>query len=210
MIQSFAFTAQVTHFQEIDVTNLVKKREIMKPESESKNIKLTFLAFILEALIKTLNEFPKFNASYDHINQNLIIKQYINLGIAVDTENGLMVPVIKNAEKLDIWELATGITDLAEKAKNKKIELADLKDSTITITNFGSIGGKFATPILNYPNLANIGIGKFENQLHMNENGQIETKTICPLSITYDHQIIDGAETARFTNYLAKILNSFA
>ncbi len=209
MMNSFKYSAQVTHSDDLVVTALVAKRESMKPEAEAKGVKLTFLSFIIEAILKTLkeSEFQKLNASYDFVNQNLIYHDFINLGVAVDTEHGLIVPVIKNVEKLDIWAIAQNIVDLAEKAKNKKVALEDIKDSTITVTNYGSIGGKYATPVLNYPNLINIGIGKFDQKVSYID-GQIRTDTILPLSLTYDHQIIDGAVAARFVNRLQENLNS--
>lgn len=209
MMNSFKYSAQVTHSDDLVVTTLVAKRESMKPEAEAKGVKLTFLSFIIEAILKTLkeSEFQKLNASYDFVNQNLIYHDFINLGVAVDTEHGLIVPVIKNVEKLDIWAIAQNIVDLAEKAKNKKVSLEDIKDSTITITNYGSIGGKYATPVLNYPNLINIGIGKFDQKVSYID-GQIHTDTFLPLSLTYDHQIIDGAVAARFVNRLQENLNS--
>jgi pyruvate dehydrogenase E2 component (dihydrolipoamide acetyltransferase) len=209
MMNSFKYSAQVTHSDDLIVTALVAKREAMKPEAESKGVKLTFLSFITQAILKTLQEpdFNKLNASYDFENQNIIYHDFINLGVAVDTEHGLIVPVIKNAEKMDLWTIAESIVELAEKAKNKKVSLEDIKDSTITITNYGSIGGKYATPVLNYPNLINIGIGKFDQKVSVID-GQIHTDTVLPLSLTYDHQIIDGAEAARFVNRLQENLNS--
>lgn len=207
MINTFVHTAQVTHFDELEVNKLVQKRESEKDAAAKEGIKLTFLSYIAEALIKTLAEFPKFNAYYDHENQKLILKKYVNLGIAVDTEAGLIVPVIKNAEKQTVKEIAQKIVDIADRAKSRKLSLEELKDSTVTITNFGSLGVKFATPVLNYPNLIMVGVGMFDDKLYLDETGQIKSKKVMPFSLTYDHQIIDGADAARFTSRFAEILN---
>jgi pyruvate dehydrogenase E2 component (dihydrolipoamide acetyltransferase) len=209
MMASKSASAQLTHFDEIYVDKLGEVRAQQKPLAEEKGIKLTYLPFIIEGVIKACEEFEIFNAAYDSQNQKLVVKEYYNIGIAVDTEGGLVVPVIKNAEKLSILGLAEAITDLATKAKDKKLKLEDMKDSTITITNYGSIGGKFATPILNYPNLVSIGLGRFEKKLELVEGIPTE-RTILPLSMTYDHQIIDGADAARFVNKVKEILENAA
>lgn len=205
MTASLSHTAQLTHFDEVIFDNTIKKREADKPESESKGIKLSFLPYIIEAIKLALKDFPTFNASFDEQNEEIVIKDYINLGVAVDTDAGLMVPVIKNIENLDKYEIAKQINDLAERARIRKLKPEEMRDSTITITNYGSIGGTFATPILNYPNLVNIGIGRSYSKLVL-EDGKPKEITILPISLTYDHQIIDGANAARFTNKLKEIL----
>lgn len=205
MMASQSSSAQLTHFDEIYMDSLAERRAKEKPQAEEKGIKLTYLAYIIEAVIKACEEFEQFNAAYDTTNEKLLIKEYYNVGVAVDTEAGLIVPVIKNAEKLSVLGIAEQITELAGKARDRKLKPEDMKDSTFTVTNYGSIGGKFATPILNPPNLISIGLGRFDKKLELVE-GQLTEHTVLPLSLTYDHQIIDGADAARFVNKLKELL----
>ena len=205
MMASQSASAQLTHFDEIYMDSLAEKRAKEKPQAEEKGIKLTYLPYIIEAVIKACEEFEQFNAAYDHKNQKLVIKEYYNVGVAVDTEAGLVVPVVKNAEKLSVLGLAEAVNDLAGKARDRKLKPDEMQGSTFTVTNFGSIGGKFATPILNYPNLISIGLGRFDKKLEL-VDGQPVERTVLPLSLTYDHQIIDGADAARFVNKLKELL----
>lgn len=204
MVESHTHTVPVTHFDTVDVTRLIAKRESEKPQAQAKNIKLTFLAYIVKAVTDTLKEFPAFNSELDEASQEIVNKNYYNIGIAVDTEDGLFVPVIKNADQKDILSIAQEIIDLAEKARTKKLTPEEMKNGTFTITNYGSIGGDFATPVINYPEVAILGIGKIRDTFILDPVTQQPkaTKTL-GLALTFDHRIIDGAAAARFVNALA-------
>jgi len=191
----------VTHVDEVDVTDLVSLREAFKGSAEKKGVKLTYLPFIIKALIPALREFPLMNASVDE--ENIVLKKYYNIGIATDTEQGLVVPVIKDADKKDIYQLASEIEELSNKARQGRLSLDEVKGGTFSITNVGSIGGLFATPIINYPEVAILGLHKIAKRPAV-RNGQIEVRDMTYLSLTFDHRIIDGAYAARF---LARVID---
>lgn len=199
MIKSQMSTALVTHMDECDVTHLVEIREKEKDKCTKEGVHLTYLPFIMKALIPALEKHPFLNTTIDEVNQEIILKKYYNIGIAVDTEEGLIVPVIKNVKMKKLIDIAREITTLAEAARKRTIDLADLKGGTFTITNVGSLGGTYATPLLNYPEVANLGIGKIQ-QRPVVKNGKIDIRYILTLSLSFDHRIIDGAEAARFLN----------
>ncbi|MBS3144281.1 2-oxo acid dehydrogenase subunit E2 [Candidatus Woesearchaeota archaeon] len=199
MIKSQMSTALVTHMDECDVTHLVEIREKEKDKCEKEGVHLTYLPFIIKALIPALEKHPLLNAMIDDVNQEIIIKKYYNIGIAVDTEEGLIVPVIKNVQLKKLIDLAKEITTLAIGARKRTIDLADMKGGTFTITNVGSLGGTYATPIINYPEVANLGLGKIQERPVV-RNGKIEIRHMMTLSLSFDHRIIDGAEAARFLN----------
>ena len=205
MIEAQKQTAFVTHMDEADVTHLVEIREKEKKRLEKQNIKLTFLPFIVKALVKGCEQHPLLNATIDEEAQEIIIKKYYNVGIAVDTEEGLMVPVIKRAKEKLIPDIAKEIEQLAELARTRKIDLADLQGGTITITSIGSVGGIFATPIINYPEVANLGIGRIQEKPVV-RNGKIVIRSIMPIFLTFDHRLVDGAEAARFVNVVKEYL----
>ncbi len=198
-------TAQVTHFDEVDVTHLVEIREKEKIALEKKGIHLTFLPFIVKALIAALKQHPYLNANIDDEKEEIIIKKYYNIGIAVDTADGLIVPVVKIADKKNIEQLAAEMERLSNATRDRTIDLGDLKGGTFTITNIGTIGGLFATPIINYPEVAILLIGRIYEKEIMIE-GKRQLRKIMPLSLTFDHRIVDGAEAARFTNDLKSYL----
>ncbi|MBI4399309.1 2-oxo acid dehydrogenase subunit E2 [Candidatus Micrarchaeota archaeon] len=201
-----AFTIpQVTHMDEADVTELVAVREREKVPLEQKGIKLTYLSFIAKAVLSALKEYPKFNSVFDSEKNELILKKSHNIGIAADTPEGLVVFVIKNIDSKSILEIAKEMQKLSEEARSRKISLSDLKGGTFTITNIGSLGGLFATPIINPPEVAILGLGKIKDRLVM-LNNQIQNRKILYLSLTFDHRAIDGAEAARFTNTIIKHL----
>ena len=203
MSQSYSIIPHVTHTDEADVTELVKLREKEKLNAEKRNIKLTFLPFIIKAIILSLKNHSYVNSSLEQ--EEIILKKYYNIGFAVDTPDGLLVPVIKNADSKSILEIAKEIYELAEKAKTRKIDLGDLKGSTFTITNVGSLGGIYSTPIINYPECAIIALGKIKKQPKIIDFN-IRIRDVLPLSFTFDHRIIDGAEAARFVNDIIKML----
>lgn len=201
-----AFTApHVTHFDEVDTTKLAETREEMKSEAEMKGIKLTYLPFVIKAVVAALKQYPRLNASLDEENETIIIKKYYNIGIAVDTESGLMVPVIKGVDQKHIYDLAKEASELAEKCRNRTIDLMDLKGGSFTITNIGSIGGLYATPIINYPEVAILMTGKMYDKLVL-EGDKIKSKKFMPLSLSFDHRVVDGADAARFVNVIKQYL----
>jgi pyruvate dehydrogenase E2 component (dihydrolipoamide acetyltransferase) len=197
--KSMRTAVHVTHMDEVDVTELVALREKEKVAADKKKIHLTYLPFIVKAVVAALKEHPMLNASLDDEHQEIIMKKYYNIGIAVDTQDGLMVPVIKNADHKSILDLAKEIEDLAQKAQLRKLDLADLKGSSFTITNIGVIGGLYATPVINWPDVAIMGTGRIYDKVVYHDEKIIVRKHM-PFSVTFDHRVIDGAEVARFAN----------
>jgi len=195
----------VTHMDECDVTELVKIREALKQEAEKRGVKLTFLPFIIKAVIKALKEYPIFNASVDEEKNEIVIKKYYNIGIATATDEGLIVPVIKNADKKGLFELAKEIEDLSERARKGNLKVEEVLGSTFSITNIGPLGGTFATPILNGQDVAILGVGKIKKRPVVIED-KIEIRDVLTLSLSFDHRIIDGAQAAMFTNEIMKYL----
>lgn len=205
MDESHIKAAHVMHSDLIDITHLFEIREKEKIKVAKKNIKLTYLPFIVKAVIDSLKEHPYLNASLDENSNEIILKKYYNIGIAVDTEDGLLVPVIKIADSKKILDLAKEIEELAEKARSRAIDLMDLRGGTFTITNVGSIGGMFFAPIINYPEAAIIGLGRiFDSALVV--DGKIQVRKVLPVSLSFDHRILDGAEAARFVNKIKELL----
>lgn len=194
-----------TAMDEIDVIELYEFRKKYKERLKEEEVSLTFLPFIIKAVIKVLKEFSEFNSSLDEENDELILKHFYHIGIATDTDRGLMVPVIKDADKKSIVEIAKEIEDLSSRAKNNKIELHELRGSTFSITNYGSIGGHFGIPIINYPESAILGVGRIVKKPIVKDD-EIVIARILPLSLSYDHRIIDGASGARFLNLLSELL----
>ncbi|OBU78883.1 branched-chain alpha-keto acid dehydrogenase subunit E2 [Mycoplasmoides gallisepticum] len=192
-----------------DVTKLVSYRKQVKDAVlASYNVKLSFLPFLLKAITKAVVAHPVFNSRYDKASNRLVLKKKINLGIAVDTADGLMVPNIKSAQDKSVIELAREVNNLAEKARSKKIGLADLADGTISVTNFGSIGALFGTPIIKFPEVAIIATGTIEEKLARTPENQIVIKQIMPITIAADHRWIDGADIGRFAKTLKEIVEN--
>jgi len=191
---------QVTLMEEKEVNQLVLVREREAQKAEKMGIKLTFLPFLMKALVPAMREYPLINATLDEENQEIIIKKYYNFGFAVDVDGqGLVVPVIKGVDLKDIFTIAKELQDLAQKAREKKLDLQDLRGGTFTVTNFGSIGSYFATPILNYPEVAILGVGRMREKPIVQEK-KIEIKPVMPFSLTFDHRVLDGAYAIRFLN----------
>jgi pyruvate dehydrogenase E2 component (dihydrolipoamide acetyltransferase) len=209
MAESVSKAAHVTHFDEADATVLGKVREQMKPEAAAKNVKLTYLPFIVKALIAALKLHPLLNATLDDEEEEIIIKKYYSIGIAVDIPDGLIVPVVKSADQKSVFDLAEEIQNLAEAARSRRLDLADLKGGTFSITNVGMIGGEAATPIINYPEVAILATMKITDRVRA-ENGRVTIKKTLPLCLSFDHRVIDGAEAARFMNDLKKTIEDEA
>jgi len=199
MVKSKYTAPHVTTMDEADVIELWKIREKEKKAAEKKGIKLTILPFIVKAVIAGLTEHPYLNATLDDEDEEIILKKYFNIGVATDTPEGLMVPVVKNAKEKSILQLAEELTQLTEKARNRTIDLADLKGGTFTITNYGALGGIYGTPIINHPEVAILGMGKIKDTPVVRD-GKIEIRKILHLALSFDHRVVDGAEAARFLN----------
>jgi 2-oxoglutarate dehydrogenase complex dihydrolipoamide succinyltransferase (E2) component len=205
MAKSIHTTAQVTHVDEADMTELVLLREAFKGSAEKRGVKLTFLPLMIKAVIPALKEFPYVNASLDDEAGEIILKKSYNIGIATDTESGLVVPVVKDADKKDVFEIAAEIQQLAARARSGQLTLDDVHGSTFTITNQGSVGGLFATPIINYPESAILGTHKISKR-PLVRDGKIEIRDVMYLSLSFDHRILDGAYAARFVNRVIGVI----
>jgi pyruvate dehydrogenase E2 component (dihydrolipoamide acetyltransferase) len=197
MAEASKRVAEVTIWEDADITELEQVRAKERKIAEEKGVKLTYLPFLIKAVIPALNAHPYFNASLDEAAEAIILKKYWNIGIAVDTTDGLIVFVIKDADKKNILDLARETATLAERARLRKIDLHELKGSTFTITNYGVVGASYGTPIINYPEVAILGLGRIEDRPVV-RNGQIAIRKIMPLSLAFDHRVIDGVEAGRF------------
>lgn len=207
MQQSKRTVAHVTHVDECDMTAVLALREKLKPDAAKRGVKLTFLPFIIRALSKALSEFPMFNSSLDESAGEIVVKRRHNIGIAVAAPQGLVVPNIKSAQEKDVWALAAEISTLAEKVRAKTIEVSALQDGTVTITNIGPIGGLFATPIVNHPEVAILGLMKMASRPVVRD-GQIVARDTMNLVLSFDHRVVDGADAASFMNTIIKHLEN--
>jgi len=205
MVKSKYTAPHVSAMDDADVTELWQIREKEKKVAESKGIKLTILPFIIKAVVAGLTDHPYLNATLDDENEEIILKKYINIGLATDTPEGLMVPVVKLAKEKSIFELAQELSQLTEKARNRKIDLADLKGGTFTITNYGAVRGTYGTPIINYPEVAILGVGRIQDRPVIRDE-KVVARKILPLSISFDHRVVDGAEAARFLDTIIRRL----
>jgi pyruvate dehydrogenase E2 component (dihydrolipoamide acetyltransferase) len=196
----------VTQFEETDITELEAFRKSQQATLEKQGVKLTLLAFMMKAVVASLKAFPRFNASLDATAENLILKKYYNIGIAVDTPDGLVVPVIRNVDQKGLLVLAQELAVVSEKARNKALTAADMQGSCFTISSLGGIGGTAFTPIINLPDVAILGVSKAAIKPVYQDN-QFVPRLILPLSLSYDHRVIDGAEGARFIVHLARGLS---
>lgn len=197
MAEASKRVAEVTIWEDADITELEQVRAKEQRVAEEKGVRLTYLPFLIKAVIPALKAHPYFNASLDEAAEAIILKKYFNIGIAVDTTDGLIVFVIKKADEKNILDLAREIAVLAEKARLRKIDLHELRGSTFTITNYGVVGASYGTPIINHPEVAIVGLGKIEDRAVV-RSGQIVVRKIMPLSLAFDHRVIDGVEAGRF------------
>jgi pyruvate dehydrogenase E2 component (dihydrolipoamide acetyltransferase) len=202
---SIAWTTvpHVTQHDSADVTDI----EAFRKQQETKGPKLTVTAFVLKACAIVLKEFPQFNASLDLAKGQLVLKRYCHLGVAVDTERGLLVPVLRDVDRKSVYEIGTEMAELAQRARLKKISAEDLRGGSFTISNLGGIGGTGFTPIVNYPEVAILGLSRSRVQPAYRD-GQLVPRLLLPLSLSYDHRVIDGADAARFTRRLAEMLEN--
>jgi pyruvate dehydrogenase E2 component (dihydrolipoamide acetyltransferase) len=207
LTESIRKAVHVTHFDEADASALIALRDKMKGEAEARGTKLTYLPFIVKALVEALKLHPMLNATVDEESEEIIVKKYYNIGIAVDVPDGLIVPVVKGADMKTVFEIAEDIGNLARAARARTLDLADLKGGTFSITNVGAIGGDAATPIINYPEVAILATMRIGKRVRA-ENGAVIVKTTLPLCLSFDHRVVDGAEAARFSRDLVKLLES--
>lgn len=206
MVKSMYTAPHVTIMDEVDVTELVALRQkANKVFAEKKGMKLTYLPFVAKALVAACRQFPVMNASIDDDKNEIVYKKYYNVGIATDTDNGLIVPVVADADRKSIWNIAAEIKDLAARGREGKLGPNELKGSTITITNIGSAGGMFFTPVINYPEVAILGTGRISEKPVV-KNGEITIAPVMALSLSFDHRLIDGATAQNFVNYIKQLL----
>jgi len=205
MAKSKSTIPHAAGIDEADMTELLALRVKAKERAAQKKIHLTILPFVIKAVVAALEEHPYLNASLDDGTGEILLKKYYNIGVAVDTKDGLMVPVVKNVKEKNIFQLATELTELSDKARSRTIDLADLKGGTFTITNFGAMGGLYGFPIIHHPEVAILGMGKiFEKPVVV--DGKIEIRRVLPLSLSFDHRVVDGAEAVRFMNTVIQLL----
>jgi len=203
MAESWNAVPRVTQFDEIDITDLMELRKKFTADYEKKGARLTLTSFVLKAVVAALKKHPIFNSSLDEAADEIVIKEYFHLGLAVDTEQGLIVPVIRDVDKKSLFQLSKDISDVADKARERKVTGEDLKGGTFTISNQGGIGGAHFTPIVNKPEVAILGLGKGALKPVV-RNGKIEPRLLMPIAISYDHRVIDGGTAARFAVDLAE------
>jgi pyruvate dehydrogenase E2 component (dihydrolipoamide acetyltransferase) len=207
MVRSVQTIPHLTNFDDADVTELEHLRKASAAEYAKSNLKLTALAFVIKAVSLSLRQHPTVNASIDPEKGEIIYKDYVNVGLAVDTPRGLVVPVLRDCDQLSIPQIAQAIADTAEKAKNSQYGIEDLRGGTFTISNLGAVGGAYSTPIINWPEVAILLLGRSRKMPVIHED-KIESRLMMPLSLSYDHRIIDGAMAARFLNEVIGYLES--
>jgi len=205
MINSKQNAAHMSIFEEVEISGLIRVREKYKKIYADRDAKLTYLPFIVKAVVQALKQHRQLNSQIDMENERMIYKNRYNIAIAVDSPEGLVVPVIKDADRLSIFEIAQKITELSGKARDRKLTLEDMRDGTFTITNYGSIGGIFATPVINYPQAAILGIGRIVKKPVVKDD-QIAVGNVLGLSLSVDHRIVDGGEASRFVNKIMEYL----
>jgi pyruvate dehydrogenase E2 component (dihydrolipoamide acetyltransferase) len=203
--QAWTTIPHVTQFAKADISELEELRKRFAKNVESAGAKLTLTAILLKVVASVLKTYPQFNASVDMTKNEIVFKKYYHIGVAVDTDRGLLVPVIRNVDQKNILELAVELNAVAEKARNKKLTLDDMQGGAFTITNLGGIGGSYFTPIINAPEVAILGVARGEME-PVYQNGQFEPRLRLPLALSYDHRLIDGADGARFLKTLVEHL----
>ncbi|UOE93002.1 dihydrolipoamide acetyltransferase family protein [Alkalihalobacillus sp. LMS39] len=206
MVNSKHTAPHVTHMDEVDVTALVSHRKQYKEAAAQKGIKLTYLPYVVKALTSALREYPALNASIDDVNEEIVYKKYFNIGIAADTEQGLVVPVVKDADRKSVYIIAQEIGELAVKARDGKLSPAEMKGGSCTISNLGSARGQWFTPIINHPEVMILGVGRIEEKPVV-KNGEIVVAPVLALSISYDHRLIDGVTAQNALNHVKRLLN---
>jgi pyruvate dehydrogenase E2 component (dihydrolipoamide acetyltransferase) len=207
MSRSASTIPHVTNFDDADVTDLEQLRKGLPPDFLGKDLKLTFMPLVLKAVALALRRHPTLNASLDDEKEEVVYKEYVSLGVAVDTPRGLVVPVVRDADRLSIAQLARAIAELAQKARTAKFTIEELRGGTFTISNLGAVGGTYSTPIINHPEVAILLLGR-SRWLPAVRDGRIEPRLMLPLSLSYDHRLVDGAAAGRFLNEVIEYLQS--
>jgi pyruvate dehydrogenase E2 component (dihydrolipoamide acetyltransferase) len=205
MAHAWTTIPHVTQFDKADITELEKLRKQFGGRVEAEGGKLTVTAILVKLIAHALQKFPQFNASVDMANNQVVYRRYINIGIAVDTDRGLLVPVIRDADRKNITDLAVELGELADRARNRKATLDDMQGGTFTITNLGGIGGTNFTPIVNSPEVAILGVARTQIE-PVYVDGQFQPRSMLPLALSYDHRVIDGADGARFLRWLVEVI----
>jgi pyruvate dehydrogenase E2 component (dihydrolipoamide acetyltransferase) len=196
----------ITQCDDADITDLEAFRKAQTAETEKKGFKLTMLAFMIKACVTALKAFPQFNSSLDKSGESITIKKYFNIGVAVDTPGGLVVPVVRDADRKGIFDLAHELSEISKIARDQKLKPADLQGGTFSISSLGGIGGSYFTPIINAPEVAILGVSRSAMKPVWNGK-EFAPRLVLPLSLSYDHRVIDGASAARFTSYLVSVLS---
>jgi pyruvate dehydrogenase E2 component (dihydrolipoamide acetyltransferase) len=206
--ESWTSVPRVTQFDEADITSLMELRKKFAPDYEKKGARLTVTSFALKAVVAALKKHPIFNSSLDEVADEIVFKEYFHIGLAVDTEQGLLVPVIRDVDKKSLFDLSKGVSELADKARDRKLSLDEMKGGTFTISNQGGLGGAHFTPIVNKPEVAILGLGKGALKAVVKDK-QVVQRLLMPIAISYDHRVIDGGTAARFTVDLLQAFEGF-
>ncbi|WP_022798910.1 dihydrolipoamide acetyltransferase family protein [Thermus islandicus] len=206
--QSHLYTVRTLNVDEADLTELVHLRERLKPEAERQGVKLTYLPFIVKAVVRSLKKFPMLNTSLDEERQEIVYKRYYHIGLAVATERGLIVPVLKDADRKSVLELAKEIAELSQKAREGRLAPEEVSGSTFTITNIGSVGATLSFPIIHLPDAAILGVHSIRKRPWVMPDGSIQARDIMFLSLSFDHRLVDGAEAAMFTREVIRLLEN--
>ena len=204
--RSWVSVPHVTQFDDADITELESFRKSLAKEAEKKSVRLTPLIFLMKAVVTALQEFPNFNASLDARGENLVLKKYFHIGIAVDTPKGLVVPVVRDVDQKGLFELAAELGEVSLRARDGKLSPTDMQGGCFTISSLGGIGGTYFTPIVNAPEVAILGVSRSKMQ-PVYLDGEFKPRLILPLGLSYDHRVIDGAQAARFTTFLSQVIS---
>ena len=204
--RSWVTVPHVTQFDDADITELEAFRKSLAREAERKEVRLTPLVFLMKAVVTALREFPNFNASLDASGENLVMKKYFHIGIAVDTPKGLVVPVVRDVDQKGLFDLASELGEISVRARDGKLSPTDMQGGCFTISSLGGIGGTYFTPIVNAPEVAILGVSRSKMQ-PVYIDGELVPRLILPLGLSYDHRVIDGAQAARFTNFLSQVIS---
>jgi pyruvate dehydrogenase E2 component (dihydrolipoamide acetyltransferase) len=207
MVRSVSTIPHLTNFDDADVTEMERLRKASADDHAKVNVKLTALSFVIKAVSLSLRQHPAMNSSIDVEKGEILYKDYVNIGLAVDTPRGLVVPVLRSCDELSIPQIAQAIAETAEKAKHAQYSIEDLRGGTFTISNLGAIGGTYSTPIINWPEVAILLVGR-SRKLPVVQGDRIEPRLMMPLSLSYDHRIVDGAMAARFLREVIGYLES--
>ncbi|MDA0700129.1 MAG: 2-oxo acid dehydrogenase subunit E2, partial [bacterium] len=208
MVASHLHTVRTLHVDEADVTELVRLRERLKPRAEARGVRLSYLPLIMKAVAQVLPAFPSLASAFDAVTQEIVLRDYVNLGMAVSTELGLVVPVVRDVDRKALIDVAEELQGLATKARDGRLAPDDVRGGTFSITNIGSVGGLFSFPIINVPEAAILGVHAIRKRPVVLADDAIAVRPMLYLSLSFDHRLVDGADAARFTNQLIDLLEA--